>query len=178
VNNFRVEEKEQNFTIKLDKNIPRALIGDDQRLAQVITNLISNAIKFTPRQGSIQLRTFLEKEENGVCTVRIEVSDSGIGISEEQQRKLFTSFEQADSHTSRKFGGTGLGLAISKRIVEMMGGRIWIESELDRGSTFAFTFQAKRGAERAASWGRGSTGKMSGSLRWTTIRTYAPTLRI
>jgi signal transduction histidine kinase/DNA-binding response OmpR family regulator len=162
VNNFRVEEKEQNFTVQLDRHIPRSLIGDDQRLAQVITNLISNAIKFTPRQGSIQLKAFLEKEENSVCTIRIEVSDSGIGISEEQQRKLFTSFEQADSNTSRKFGGTGLGLAISKRIIEMMDGRIWIESELDKGSTFSFTIQAKRGAE---------TGSLLGSgVNWKNIR--------
>jgi signal transduction histidine kinase/CheY-like chemotaxis protein len=165
VNNFRVEEKEQNFTVKLDRHIPRILIGDDQRLTQVITNLISNAIKFTPRQGSIQLRAFLEKEENNVCTIRIEVSDSGIGISEEQQRKLFTSFEQADSNTSRKFGGTGLGLAISKRIVEMMDGRIWIESELGRGSTFGFTIQAKRGAETGSLLGPG--------VNWKNIRILA-----
>jgi CheY-like chemotaxis protein len=165
VNNFRVEEKEQNFTVKLDKNIPRSLIGDDQRLTQVITNLISNAIKFTPRQGSIQLRAFLEKEENSVCTIRIEVSDSGIGISEEQQRKLFTSFEQADSNTSRKFGGTGLGLAISKRIVEMMDGRIWIESELGKGATFVFTIQAKRGAETGSLLGPG--------VNWKNIRLLA-----
>jgi CheY-like chemotaxis protein/nitrogen-specific signal transduction histidine kinase len=165
VNNFRVEEKEQNFTVKLDKNIPRTLIGDDQRLAQVITNLISNAIKFTPQQGSIQLRTFLEKEENNVCTIRIEVSDSGIGISEEQQRKLFTSFEQADSHTSRKFGGTGLGLAISKRIVEMMDGRIWIVSEPGKGSTFAFTIQAKRGAEKG--------GLLESGIKWKNVRLLA-----
>jgi signal transduction histidine kinase/CheY-like chemotaxis protein len=147
VNNFRIEEKEQHFTVRLDRHIPRFLVGDDQRLAQVITNLVSNAIKFTPRQGHIRLGAFLEKEENGVCAVRVEVSDSGIGISGEQQRKLFTSFEQADSNTSRKFGGTGLGLAISKRIVEMMDGQIWVTSEPGRGSTFAFTFQARRGAE-------------------------------
>jgi signal transduction histidine kinase/CheY-like chemotaxis protein len=162
VNNFRVEEKQQNFTVKLDKRIPRSLIGDDQRLAQVITNLISNAIKFTPRQGSIQLSAFLEKEENNVCAIRIEVTDSGIGISDEQQRKLFTSFEQADSNTSRKFGGTGLGLAISKRIVEMMDGRIWIESELGKGSTFAFIIQAKRGAEKGGPLGPG--------INWGNVR--------
>jgi signal transduction histidine kinase/CheY-like chemotaxis protein len=162
VNNFRIEEKEQNFTLKLDKNIPRFLVGDDQRLAQVITNLISNAIKFTPQHGSIHLGAFLEKEENSVCTIRVEVTDSGIGISGEQQRRLFTSFEQADSHTSRKFGGTGLGLAISRRIVEMMDGRIWIVSELDKGSTFAFTIQAKRGVEKGSLLGPG--------VNWRNIR--------
>jgi signal transduction histidine kinase/DNA-binding response OmpR family regulator len=147
VSNFRVEEKQQNFTVHIDKNIPRALIGDDQRLAQVITNLLSNAVKFTPEKGAISLNTQLEGEENGLCTIRIVVTDSGIGISSEQQAKLFTSFQQAESGTSRKFGGTGLGLAISKRIVEMMGGRIWIESEPGKGATFAFTVQMRRGAD-------------------------------
>jgi signal transduction histidine kinase/DNA-binding response OmpR family regulator len=159
VNNFRIIEKEQNFTVKLDKNIPHTLIGDDQRLAQIVTNLISNAIKFTPRHGSIQLSAFLEKEENSVCTIRIEVADSGIGISREQQNRLFASFEQADSNTSRKFGGTGLGLAISKRIVEMMDGRIWIVSELGKGSTFVFTIQAKRGSEKGGLLGPGVNWK-------------------
>ncbi|MDR1249139.1 MAG: response regulator [Treponema sp.] len=159
VNNFRIEEKEQNFTVKLDKNIPRSLLGDEQRLTQVITNLVSNAVKFTPSYGSIQLSAFLEKTEDSVCTIRVEVADSGIGISEEQQRKLFTSFAQADSNTSRKFGGTGLGLAISKRIVEMMNGRIWIVSEPDKGSTFAFTIQAKQGAEKGGLLGPGVNAK-------------------
>ncbi|GHU80883.1 hypothetical protein FACS1894191_7080 [Clostridia bacterium] len=143
--NFRVEERHQDFTVRIDKDIPLNLIGDDQRLSQVITNLLSNAIKFTPEQGSIHLNTHFAGEENGVCTIKIEVTDTGIGISEEQQAKLFNSFQQAESSTSRKFGGTGLGLAISKQIVEMMGGKIWIESELGKGSTFAFTIQAERG---------------------------------
>jgi PAS domain S-box-containing protein len=144
--NFRVDEKEQSFSVHIDKAIPEILIGDDQRLAQVITNLLSNAVKFTPEQGSIRLDAHLLREEDGVCEIQINVTDSGIGISEQQQARLFNSFEQADSSTSRKFGGTGLGLAISKNIVEMMGGRIWIESELGKGATFAFTIRAERGA--------------------------------
>jgi signal transduction histidine kinase len=144
VNNFRVEERKQQFTVNIDRGIPPFLAGDDQRLAQVITNLLSNAVKFTPEEGTISLRAFLAAEENGVCTVQIEVTDSGIGISPEQQARLFSSFEQADSGTSRKFGGTGLGLAISKRIIELMGGSVWIESELGKGSTFAFTFKAEQ----------------------------------
>ncbi|MFP3153829.1 response regulator [Lachnospiraceae bacterium ZAX-1] len=143
--NFRVEERQQNLIVYIDKEIPPFLIGDDQRLAQVITNLLSNAVKFTPEQGNIRLNThLLHHGEDGLCTVQIEVCDTGIGLSKEQQSRLFSSFEQADSSTSRKFGGTGLGLAISKRIVEMMNGQIWVESELDKGSTFAFTIQAKR----------------------------------
>jgi signal transduction histidine kinase/DNA-binding response OmpR family regulator/ABC-type amino acid transport substrate-binding protein len=145
--NFRIDEKRQNFSVHIDKNIPRTLISDDQRLAQVIANLLGNAVKFTPEQGSIGLDTFFVKEEDGVCTIRIEVSDTGIGISREQQEHLFSSFQQAESSTSRKFGGTGLGLAISKRIVEMMNGMIWIESEPGIGSKFIFTVQAGRGAE-------------------------------
>ena len=143
--NFRIDERRQDFTVHIDKNIPRFLVGDDQRLAQVITNLLSNAVKFTPELGSIRLDTRLVFEEKELYTIQIDVSDSGIGISKEQQAKLFHSFEQAESGTSRKFGGTGLGLAISKRIIELMGGQIWVKSELNKGSTFAFTIQAKKG---------------------------------
>jgi PAS domain S-box-containing protein len=143
--NFRVEERKQNFTVAIGERIPQFLTGDDQRLAQVITNLLSNAVKFTPEGGSIALAAKLIEEEQDRCVIQIEVTDTGIGISPEQQSRLFTSFEQAESGTSRKFGGTGLGLAISKRIVDMMGGRIWIESELGKGSTFAFTVQAGKG---------------------------------
>ncbi|MDR3295599.1 MAG: response regulator, partial [Clostridiales Family XIII bacterium] len=164
--NFRVGEREQELRVHVDKNIPRTLIGDDQRLAQVITNLLGNAVKFTPEHGSISLSTGFVKEEDGVCTIQIEVSDTGIGISKEQQERLFRSFAQAESGTSRKFGGTGLGLAISKRIVEMMGGEIWIESEPDKGSTFAFTVQAIRGAEQ-----RGSL--LAPGVKWENIRVLA-----
>ncbi|MDR2295629.1 MAG: response regulator [Clostridiales Family XIII bacterium] len=147
VNNFRREEKRQHFGLRIDDKIPRCLLGDDQRLTQVVTNLLSNAIKFTPEGGSIRLDAYLEGEENGICTIRIAVSDTGIGISAQQQTRLFSAFQQAENSTSREFGGTGLGLAISKRIVDMMGGRIWIESEPGKGSTFAFTMRAQRGAE-------------------------------
>jgi signal transduction histidine kinase/DNA-binding response OmpR family regulator len=145
--NFRVEERRQNFTVYTDKNIPYSLIGDNQRLAQVITNLLSNAVKFTPDQGAIRLDARLLDEKDGKCSIRIEVTDSGIGISEEQKGRLFSSFAQADSSISRRFGGTGLGLAISRRIVEMMGGKIWIESELGKGAKFAFVIKAGRGAQ-------------------------------
>jgi len=146
--NFRVDQKQQKLMVKIDEAIPKNLIGDDQRLAQVITNLLGNAVKFTPEKGSISLEARFLQEENDVCTIQISVSDTGIGISTEQQARLFQSFAQAESTTTRKFGGTGLGLAISKSIVELMGGRIWIESELGRGATFAFTIQVKQGGER------------------------------
>ncbi|MDR3191710.1 MAG: response regulator [Treponema sp.] len=164
--NFRVDEKKQNFSVHIDRSIPRFLIGDDQRLAQVITNLLSNSVKFTPEQGSIKLNTRLLREVDGVCTIQIEVIDTGIGISPEQQARVFTSFEQADSNTSRKFGGTGLGLAISKRIVEMMGGKIWLKSEMNKGSTFAFTIQAKQDTEI-------QDGLLGNRLAWDNMRILA-----
>jgi PAS domain S-box-containing protein len=144
--NFRVEEKRQKFTVHIDNTIPKVLIGDNQRLAQVITNLLGNAVKFTPEEGEIHLDTQFMGRENDVCTIKISLTDSGIGITPEQQAKLFQSFQQAESATARKYGGTGLGLSISKSIVEMMGGKLWVESEPDKGSTFSFTFQMKQGA--------------------------------
>ena len=145
--NFRLDEKRQKFSINIDGDISRTLIGDDQRIAQVITNLLVNAVKFTPENGSISLNARLVEDVNGICTLQIDVSDTGIGIKPEQQEKIFQSFEQAESSTTRKYGGTGLGLAISKRIAEMMGGKIWVESEPGKGSTFSFTIQARRGTE-------------------------------
>ena len=142
---FKINEKKQSFTIHIDPNIARNFMGDDQRLAQVITNLLSNAVKFTPEQGSITLECSLVTQENDTYTIQVDVSDTGIGISKEQQEKLFNSFEQADSGAARKFGGTGLGLAISKRIVELMGGRIWINSDPGVGSVFSFTAKLNEG---------------------------------
>ena len=141
---FRVNEKTQKLSLSLDPKIPKRLIGDDQRLAQVITNLLSNAVKFTPELGSISMDLRFIGEENGLCTIKITVSDTGIGISDSQKTRLFNSFEQAESSTSRKFGGTGLGLAISKRIVELMNGEIWVDSNFGHGSTFTFTVKLER----------------------------------
>ena len=136
---YRVDEKKQQFDIYIDKEIPQRLIGDDQRLAQLIANLLSNAVKFTPEGGSIRLDARLISKEERKCTIKVDVSDTGIGITKQQLSRLFTSFSQAESSTSRKFGGTGLGLAISRHIVEMMGGEIQVNSKPDRGSTFTFT---------------------------------------
>jgi signal transduction histidine kinase/CheY-like chemotaxis protein len=144
VNNSHIEEKKQRLTVTIDKNIPARLLGDDQRLTQTLTNLLSNAVKFTPEEGAIHVESSLVAETEDVYTIQVAVSDTGIGISGEQKEKLFNSFVQAESSITRKFGGTGLGLAISKRIVEMMGGKIWVESELGKGATFVFTVQLKR----------------------------------
>ncbi|MDR3231130.1 MAG: response regulator [Synergistaceae bacterium] len=148
--NYRVEEKEQNFVVHIDKNITGEFVCDDQRLAQVITNLLSNAVKFTPVRGSIRLDARFVRDEGDIVTIQIEVTDTGIGLSEEQKERIFNAFEQAESSTTRKYGGTGLGLSISRSIVELMGGKIWIESEPGKGSTFAFTIQAKRGTKSRA----------------------------
>ena len=144
INNFRIDEKQQKLTIRLDPEMPDFVMSDDQRLTQVITNLLSNAVKFTPNKGSIDIEVRLLREDESGLRIYAAVADTGIGISPEQQKKLFSSFTQADASTSRKFGGTGLGLAISKSIVEAMNGRIWVESTEGEGSTFAFEFSAVR----------------------------------
>jgi len=143
--NYRVEEKSQSLLIRVEKDVPEAIVTDDQRLAQVITNLLGNAIKFTPEDGEITLHIRKMAEVDGICTLQFMVKDTGIGVTAEQQKKLFRSFEQADGGVARRFGGTGLGLAISKSIVEMMGGSIWVESAPEEGSSFFFTIQAPRG---------------------------------
>jgi signal transduction histidine kinase len=143
---FRVEEKGQRFSAHIDEDIPDMLVGDDQRLAQVIANLLSNAVKFTPEGGAIVLDARHMGEDGGLAALRIEVRDTGIGVSAEQQARLFQAFQQAESSTTRKFGGTGLGLAISKRIIEMMDGKIWVESEPNQGATFIFTVRLAHAA--------------------------------
>ena len=147
INNFRIDEKKQTLTVVVDSRIPTYIIGDEQRLVQVIANLMSNAIKFTPEGGKIHLEASLLSERNGNCELKISVSDSGIGLSSEQHEKMFQAFEQADSGISREYGGTGLGLVISKQIVEMMGGRIWVQSKLGKGSKFIFTIKVRQGGQ-------------------------------
>jgi len=141
--NFQLEEKRHNLSVHIDEAIPKNLFCDEQRLIQVIINLLNNAVKFTPETGDIRIHAGLTGEKDGICTIRVKITDTGIGISPEQQTKLFQSFQQAESSMARKYGGTGLGLSISKGIVELMGGSIWIESELGKGSTFLFEIQAK-----------------------------------
>jgi len=163
---FRIDEKKQKFMLHIDEDIPPVLIGDDQRLTQVIANLLGNAVKFTPVEGTVGLNVRLLREEDGDCTIQIEVTDSGIGISPEQKARLFQSFQQAETSTARKYGGTGLGLMISKNIVEMMGGTIWVESELEKGATFAFTVHMKYGDSRGRAL-------MARETDWKNIRILA-----
>jgi len=161
--NFRREEKHQTFTFKIDNELPRFVIGDDQRLTQVLTNLLSNAVKFTPEGGRVHLDARLVSEENGVCKIRVEVADTGIGISSEQAKKLFSAFGQASSGTTREFGGTGLGLVISKSIVAMMGGTISIESEEGEGTKVIFTANVERSSKNLRSL-------LDPQVNWSNVR--------
>lgn len=118
--------------------IPPYLIGDANRIQQVLTNLLANAIKFT-EEGEILLKVNVERTFSESIVLRFEVKDTGIGISEDKMHRLFQSFTQVDASSTRRYGGTGLGLVISKRLVEAMGGTIWVQSEIQKGSTFYFT---------------------------------------
>jgi len=122
----------------ISHEIPDSLMGDPGRLRQVIVNLVGNAIKFTD-EGEVSLEVALESEKDSRVWLHFAVRDTGIGIPEEKQLKIFHAFEQADGSTTRRFEGTGLGLAISSHLVELMGGKIWVESEIGTGSTFHFT---------------------------------------
>jgi len=139
------EKKNQTLAADVDPLIPESLIGDEKRLAQVIGNLVSNAGKFTPDYGSVQIDIFKISNENGYITVQIDVKDTGIGIPKDKQAVIFSAFEQADGGINRKYGGAGIGLYLSKAIAEKMGGEIWFESEPGKGSKFSFTFKAQTG---------------------------------
>ena len=145
----RAEEKKQTFSLRFSDTLPGYLVGDELRLTQVIINLLGNAIKFTPENGSISLDISERGRENGECVLEVRVSDNGIGITPEHQSKLFTPFEQGDGSITREYGGTGLGLAICKYIVELMGGGIWVESVLGEGSMFAFSVRMRISDEEA-----------------------------
>ena len=134
----KIEQKDIIFSVSLAPAMRTMFKGDELKLTQVITNLLSNAIKFTPVNGRIELDVREVTRGEDFSVLRFSLKDTGIGMTREQIGRLFTAFEQADSSTVRKFGGTGLGLAISKRIVEKMDGRIWVESEMGKGSEFIF----------------------------------------
>jgi PAS domain S-box-containing protein len=135
---IKAEEQGLGLIFETPTSVPRFLIGDALRLGQILINLANNAVKFTT-EGKVTIETKLIKETPEAFTLQFAVRDTGIGLTKEQIGKLFKSFSQADSSTTRKFGGTGLGLTISKRLVEMMDGKIWVESEPKKGSSFIFT---------------------------------------
>lgn len=135
---FRAHGKGLQLLYFVDPTVPVRLIGDSHRLRQVVINLVGNAIKFT-QQGEIVMRVLVDAIRDGEVDLHFSVSDTGIGIPAEKLGTVFEAFEQADSSTTRRFGGTGLGLSISRRLVQLMAGRIWVESQPGHGSTFSFT---------------------------------------
>jgi len=146
----KAQEKNLEFLISAKPDVPPNLVGDPLRLGQILINLVNNAVKFTERGEVMVTAEVLEKDADRV-KLKFAVRDTGIGMTPEQSGKLFEAFSQADTSTTRKFGGTGLGLSISKRLVEMMGGNIWVESRAGEGSAFSFTVWLGVGAEQAQS---------------------------
>ena len=158
---FKASEKGIEVICFVDPEVPSMLKGDPTRLRQIILNLVNNAIKFTEK-GSIAVRVTPVKETDSEVELSFEVTDSGIGIPKDRQDRLFKSFSQVDTSTTRKYGGTGLGLAISKRLTEMMGGRIHVKSEEGKGSTFYFSaILKKQDASKESTLSR----KLPGTLR-------------
>jgi PAS domain S-box-containing protein len=137
---LRAHEKGLELAYDVHAEVPDAVIGDPGRIRQVVINLVGNAIKFT-KQGEVELKVEVEEQAEETLQLHFSVHDTGIGIPVEKQQGIFEAFSQADSSTTRQYGGTGLGLTICSRLVEKMGGRIWVESEPGQGSTFHFTMR-------------------------------------
>jgi len=144
---LRAHQKGLELTCDIRPEVPEDVVADPTRLREVIVNLVGNAIKFTA-QGEVGIKIVLESTTPDQVLLHFEIQDTGIGIAPQEQQRIFEAFSQADGSTARKFGGTGLGLSISKRLVEMMGGRIWVESVKGKGSVFHFT--ARLGVGQAA----------------------------
>lgn len=143
---FKAKEKDLDLLYMIDPDVPTEVIGDMTRLRQIVVNLVGNSIKFTERGEILTSIKLISKQQNKY-ELEFSVRDSGIGIPADKLDKLFESFTQVDSSTTRKYGGTGLGLAISERLVEKMNGKIWVESELGVGTTFHFTIRLKANNE-------------------------------
>jgi signal transduction histidine kinase len=135
---FRASQKHVALDWTLAPGVPEIINGDPLRLRQILLNLVGNAIKFTDH-GSVTVTVDVDREMHETVLLHFRVTDTGIGIAAEKQALVFEAFAQADSSTTRKYGGTGLGLTISARLVDLMGGKIWLESELGKGTTFHFT---------------------------------------
>jgi two-component system sensor histidine kinase/response regulator len=158
---LRADKKSLEMLARVSPNVPAALIGDPTRLRQLIVNLVGNAIKFT-EEGSILVDTGVEATSGDEVRLHISVSDTGMGIPIDKQQIIFESFAQVDGTTTRRFGGTGLGLTISRQLVELMGGRMWVESEVEKGSTFHFTCNFQQGAAGASHQERIAVRTLSG----------------
>ena len=130
--------KKIELLVDIDPEVPRALIGDPMRLQQILTNLVGNAVKFTGKGGLILIGAKASEFTDNNIELNMWVKDNGVGISKDYQKNLFQPFTQADNSDTRHYEGTGLGLSICRRLVDMMEGRIWVESEPGKGSTFSF----------------------------------------
>jgi len=158
---LRAEQKGLELACDIPADVPDALAGDPTRLRQIVVNLAGNAVKFTER-GEVVVRVETETESEEEIGLRFTVTDTGIGIPADKQQVIFESFSQADSSTTRRYGGTGLGLAISSQLAQMMGGRIWVESEVGKGSAFRFTARFGRPQGAAAGAGPVEPGDLTG----------------
>jgi two-component system, sensor histidine kinase and response regulator len=145
----RADKKHLELSMRVSSGVPQTVVGDPRRLRQLIVNLVGNAIKFT-EAGNVIVDAELEKPSGESVDLHIRVSDTGIGIPQEKQQVIFESFAQVDGSTTRRFGGTGLGLTISRQLVELMGGRVWVESEMGKGSTFHFTITFQHGTAKVS----------------------------
>src|SRR5579863_1801654 len=145
---LRADEKGLELLCEIAPDVPAFVTGDPGRLRQIVLNLIGNALKFT-EQGEVALKIQMDLHEEKFCTLHFMVSDTGIGIAHEKLETIFESFNQADTSTTREYGGTGLGLTISRCLVQMMGGRIWVDSLVGRGSCFHFTARFAEGHSTA-----------------------------
>lgn len=158
---LQAQKKGLGFELSIDPNVPRYFIGDPNRLRQVLVNLISNALKFTDK-GSISVHVALIEDLGNSYKLRFAITDTGIGISPENQKTIFESFTQADTSTTRKHGGTGLGTAISKRLVKLMHGEIGVSSDIGKGSTFWFTTVLENCPEELTANLNGESGYLEG----------------
>jgi PAS domain S-box-containing protein len=154
----KAHDKGLEFLAEVPRSVPQFLVGDPLRLGQILTNLVNNSVKFT-EQGEIRMKAELLEQTGGKCKLRFSVRDTGLGMTPEQAAKLFQPFTQADMSTTRKHGGTGLGLTICRRLAELMGGQIWLESEPGKGSTFSFTVWVGVGVPKDS--GRVVPGRLS-----------------
>jgi two-component system, sensor histidine kinase and response regulator len=146
----RAEEKDLELALRVQPEVPDHVRGDPGRLRQIIFNLVGNSLKFTEK-GEVSVQVSPESSDEDQTVVHFAVADTGIGVAPEKRRVIFEAFAQADQSTFRHYGGTGLGLTISSRLVAMMGGRVWVDSEVGRGSTFHFTLKLRRGRQAAES---------------------------
>jgi len=142
--NPELEKKQQKLLTDVSEDIPKVLVGDEKRITRVILHMLSNAIKFSPEKSDIHLNIYVHEEKDNEITLKIEIADNGIGMSEDEKNNLFDLFEQADGSNNRKYGGIGIGLPLSRSIVEMLGGEIWVDSEPEKGTKFTFTCKVKK----------------------------------